>query len=325
LLRVNGRTTAARKPAAVRKRAYEAERDVWLLLGNGRTASLAARLTRIRLAGLGALGMSLTIAQKTNLAGFPKPGELIEISGAHALEASDRSILNVLYQYAHDSGHLGELGAEWEISLAQLRSSKHESNDRLYDCLDRLMRVIVNVPYTSEEGEPRVLKTHLLDFVDLPKNEAVMRATVRFGVPKKLQPLIAQSSRWGRIKAEVVCAMTSKYAIALYELVQLRANMDRCVERFPIAQFRELLGVPPGTYGRGNNFQRFVIEPALLEVNGLSDMGVDVTLVRRSQFAPVEGVDVSWWRKEGEDFRAAMQERNRSGAWPVFEEVPRRW
>ena len=32
--------------------------------------------------------------------------------------------------------------------------------------------------------------------------------------------------------------MTSKYAIALYEMVQLRANMDRCVETFP---FRDLL------------------------------------------------------------------------------------
>ena len=36
-----------------------------------------------------------------------------------------------------------------------------------------------------------------------------------------------------RIKAETVCAMASKYAIALYELLQLRASMDRCVEVFP--------------------------------------------------------------------------------------------
>jgi hypothetical protein len=33
----------------------------------------------------------------------------------------------------------------------------------------------------------------------------------------------------------VVCAMTSKYAMALYELVQLRAGQDRCIETFPLA------------------------------------------------------------------------------------------
>jgi len=41
--------------------------------------------------------MSLTLEQRTNLDGVPKAAELIEITGAHALEASDRAILNLLY------------------------------------------------------------------------------------------------------------------------------------------------------------------------------------------------------------------------------------
>jgi len=100
--------------------------------------------------------------------------------------------------------------------------------------------------------------------------------------------------------------------MALYEMVQLRANMERCLETFPIDRLRDLLGVPPGAYERGNDFMRFVIQPAMLEVNGLSDVSVDLTLERRSRFAPITGVTVAWWRKEGDDFRAAMQERNRS-------------
>jgi hypothetical protein len=106
--------------------------------------------------------------------------------------------------------------------------------------------------------------------------------------------------------------MTSKYAIALYELVQLRAKMDRCVETLSITHFRELLGVSPGAYDRGNNFARFVIQPAMLEVNGLSDMSVELALERRSKFAPIEAVTVTWWRKEGDEFRAVMRERDRS-------------
>lgn len=257
--------------------------------------------------------MSQTLVQKTNLSGFPKAGELIEITGAHALGAADRAILNLLYQHAHDSGRLGEIDAEWELPMAAIRPSKHESNDRLRDCLERLMRVVVQVPLPdARTGEARVVLTPLFEFFDLPADEGTAGAVIRFGVPKKLRPVLERSNRWGRIKAEVVCAMTSKYAMALYELVQLRSGLDRCVEHFSLERFRDLLGVPPGKLTRGPDFERRVIEPALLEVNGLSDMGVKIELMRVHPRAPVTGVTLAWWRKEGDEFRAAYAERRRS-------------
>lgn len=83
------------------------------------------------------MNTSLTFKQQSNYEGFPKAAELIEIEGAHALEASDRAMFNQLLQTAHDSGRLTEADAEWEISLAGLRraSTKHESNDRIRDSL----------------------------------------------------------------------------------------------------------------------------------------------------------------------------------------------
>jgi hypothetical protein len=264
--------------------------------------------------------VSRTVEQKTNYHGFPKPGELIEMTGTHVLEASDHAILNLLYQHAHDSGKLIEDNAEWEIPLSTIRQafSKHESSDRLRDSLSRLMSVKVNVAYVAEsvdgvEGpEQRVVITGLFDFFDVSAKELAKRATLRYGLPRKLVPILDVSGRWGRIKAEIVCSMTSKYAIALYELIQLRANMDKCVETFPIDRFRELLGVPPGTYARADNFQRKVLDPALLEVNGLSDMSLQIEVERIHSRAPIRAVTLGWWRKSGDEFRAAMQERNRS-------------
>jgi hypothetical protein len=263
----------------------------------------------------------LTQLQRTNLDGFPKPGELIEITGAHELEAPDRAILNLLYQHAHNSGRLTEGDALWELPLAELRHglSRHQSNDAVRASLAKLMGVQVKVSYMScpvcgqeaKAGEPRTLLTHLFDFIDTSDADS-SRSTVRYGLPKKLVEVLARSNRWGRIKAEVVCAMTSKYSIALSEMVQLRTNMDRCVETFPLARFRDLLGVPPKTYERGNDFARFVIQPAKLEINGLSDMSVDLALVRRNKAAPIEAVILTWWRKEGDEYRAAMRERDRS-------------
>ncbi len=263
--------------------------------------------------------ISLTTAQKTNHLGFPKPGELIEMTGTHALEASDRAILNLLYQHAHDSGKLLEPNAEWEIPLATVRQaiSKHESSDRLRDSLVRLMSVKVNVVYVAASGdaegpEKRVVITGLFDFFDISAKELAKRATLRYGLPRKLTPILETSGRWGRIKGEIVCSMTSKYAITLYELIQLRANMERCVEEFPVERFRELMGVPPGTYARADNFQRKVIDPAALEVNGLSDMGVQIELRRRHSRAPIRTVTIAWWEKSGDEFRESLREQNRS-------------
>ncbi len=252
----------------------------------------------------------LTVLQRTNLDGFPKPGELIEITGGHELEAADRAILNLLYQHAHESGRLGERDAEWSVPLAMLRPSLHESNDRIVESLKRILRVVVTVHIPEPEtGEPAYLLTHLIDGFKLPVSG---RGVVRFRIPRDLQPILARSNRWGRIKAEVVCAMTSKYAMAVYELVCLRANMERCVETFAVERFRDLLGVPPGAYANGAHFWIKVIEPAVLEVNGLSDIGVQIEMVRRHPRAPVTAVTLAWWKKQGDEFRAAVQERGRS-------------
>ncbi len=258
--------------------------------------------------------MSKTIAQRANASGFPKPRELIEIAGAHALEASDRALFNVLYEHAHGTGRLAEPGAEWDLPMAELRRAvtTHNSNARLRDSLQRLLSVIVQVPFTDESGNARVLHTHLFDFFDLAAAEAP-GSRVRFGVPRKLAPIIAASGRWGRIRLEVACAMSSKYALALYELVRVRAEMHDAVEMFPIDRFRDLMGVPPGTYERGNDFMRKVIDPALLEVNGLSEMAVQAQVARRGgPRTPIIGVTVAWAKKDPEEFRRAYRELNAS-------------
>jgi hypothetical protein len=172
--------------------------------------------------------------------------------------------------------------------------------------------VTVSVAYTELDGEERVLITNLFDFFDVPAKDLSNRPTLRYGLPRKLAPMLERSGRWGRIRAEIVCSMTSKYAIALYELVQLRANMNRCVEVFPVDRLRELLGVPPANYERVDNLMRKVIDPAVLQVNGLSDMSVAIDQRRRHSRAPVHEFALTWWKKEGDEFRTAMEERNRS-------------
>ena len=88
--------------------------------------------------------------------------------------------------------------------------SRHESSDRLRDSLTRLMSIKVNVAYVADapdakDGpEQRVVITGLFDFFDVSAKELATRATLRYGLPRKLAPILESSGRWGRIKAEIV-------------------------------------------------------------------------------------------------------------------------
>lgn len=256
--------------------------------------------------------MSRTADQTTNVVGFPKAGELIEIRGAHELEASDRAILNILYQHAHDSGRIAEPGAEWGIAIGDLRPSKaHKGNERIKDSLVRLMRVVVEIPAPDPTTGKEIVLSNLFTFFRLPADESRPGGIVRFGFAKDVQPVLARSVRWGRIKAEIVCAMRSKYAIALYEMIQLRAGLERCTEEIGLERFRELMGVPPGKLTRGNDFDRTCIRPALLEVNGLSDRTVEIEVKREHAKGPIQSVVLAWWEKQGDAYRETLRERQR--------------
>jgi len=104
---------------------------------------------------LKAMNTSLTFKQQSNYDGFPKAAELIEIEGAHALEASDRAMFNQLLQTAHDSGRLTEPDAEWEISLAGLRraSTRPEVTKRS-DLTHKRTNHELRPPYERHRARP---------------------------------------------------------------------------------------------------------------------------------------------------------------------------
>ena len=263
--------------------------------------------------------MSRTVTQRSNSDGFPKAGELIEMTGLEDLEASHRAISNLLYQHAHDSGRITEPRAVFEIPMSIVRQglSKHDSSDRIKASLVALARVVASVSYVDEGADgkgnqQRVMIGGLFEFFDIAKHDMTPGSTLRYGLNSKLVSVIDRSARWGRIKAEVFCAMRSRYAIALYEALALRRNMDRCIETFPIDRFREMMAVKADTYRIGTDFQRYVIDPALLEVNGLSDMNVKIETQRKHARAPIHSVVIAWWKKTPEELQATLKERNRS-------------
>jgi hypothetical protein len=254
--------------------------------------------------------VSRAIEQKNSQDGFVKPGELIDIRAGVDLSLQDRRIFNLLIENAWS-----EIGEDkpHRIAMNRLRGVHHRGSERVSDSVKTLMTTLVEVP-TMLEGQPAIFTTQLCGETTRVIDEDSPNAVLVYNFPKGLRRIIQDSRYWGRIKAYVMFAFTSKYALALYEAVCLRGNLRVSEQRFSVNDFRALLGVENGKYPGFPQLKQKVIGPAVLEVNALSDFKVEVEPVRDGGMVrgPLTGFILRWEKKSQADWQAVLDELLRS-------------
>ncbi len=258
--------------------------------------------------------MGRTVEQKTSeIEGFAKAGELIEIRGTGNLTLQDRRVLNLLYAHAGD--RIAE-DVTHTIALADLRGS-HVGNDRVKDSIKRLIKTVVEIPVSDRRGRPATRMFPLLDDTTICDDEDDPMAEVAYSFSKGVRVIIGRSEYWGRIQSQILFQFSSKYALALYELLCLRRNLTMNIETIEVDRFRSLLGVLDSEYDRTPDLLRRVIEPAVTEVTGLSDLKVSILPLRRGgkKRGKVTSFLIRWHTKTTREMTATMREweKARSG------------
>jgi hypothetical protein len=133
---------------------------------------------------------------------------------------------------------------------------------------------------------------------------------LRYEFPAKLRKIIRESTIFARLRIEVMFALSSKYALALYEMVQKRGNLTAVThEEFSLREFRDLLGIPKGRLPVWGNLHQRAIAPAVKEVTALSDFEVTLEPVKTGR--KVTGVRLSWSRKDDESVHLMWNELQR--------------
>jgi hypothetical protein len=250
-----------------------------------------------------------TIDQKPNGDEFAKARELIEIRGTGSLSLQDRRVMNVLYanagnQLCDEVNHV--------IGIADLRGT-HKGGERVKDSILRLMKTVVEVPTKDSKGRPATKLVQILSDTTLSDEDDNPAGQVVYSFSKGMREIIKDSTLWGRVRHAVIFAFTSKYSLALYELLAARVNLKHVwQEEFSVEDFRALLGVPDGKMERIPNLLQRVIQPAVLQVRKMAHFGVEVEPIRTGgqQRGLVTGFRVSWWRKDEEELKSAYQELN---------------
>lgn len=240
-----------------------------------------------------------TLDARPNAESLVKPGELVDLIEVTPLTLADRRIYNQLLENAWDAI---DKPVTHVIAKSTLRGS-HNSNDRVGESLERLMSAIVKVQVVWD-GELAIERVQLLG----GNVESVRRdGLLEYEIPPRLRKIIRNSTVFARLQREVMFALSSKYALTLYEMVQKRGNLRyRSSERFALDALRGVLGVAKGKLTNWSNLNLRAIQPALREVNALSDYVVEIAPIKTGR--TVTHVELRWWRKDGDGVGAVARE-----------------
>jgi hypothetical protein len=177
------------------------------------------------------------------------------------------------------------------------------------------MKTLVEVPTKDSKGKPATKLVPILSDSTVTDDESNPAGQITYSFSRGMRQIIKDSTLWGRVRNAVVFAFTSKYSLALYELITARINLTyKWQEEFTVEDLRGLLGVPDGKLERIPNLLQKVIQPAVLEVNGLAGFGVAIESIRTGGQLRglVTGFRVSWWQKDDSELKAAYDELNRT-------------
>jgi nucleoside diphosphate kinase len=233
-----------------------------------------------------------TVDARPDAVSMVKPGEMIDVIEMTPLTLSDRRVYNMLIENAWDTI---DQPVAHSIELRALRGTR-DANDRVGESIERLMASIARLEIELN-GKRYIRRVQLLGETDEDKAE---EGLLYYRFPPGLRAIIRKSRMFARLRKDIIFALSSKYALALYELCEKRVNLDwKWSEEFTVERFRQLLGVDPGKLKAFKNFNQKAIQPAVAEVNFLSDFGCSVEPVTAGR--KVIKIRLTWWKKNLED------------------------
>ncbi len=235
--------------------------------------------------------------------GVVKAGELVEATypeGA-TLSATARKVLVLLLAKAAGDAWQDQ---EHQITKGELRGS-HQSNDRLVRVLDELQRVLLRVRVRSPRGHDAVLVAPIIaQRVEELDDDARSVVFWRFSEP--MRRVMQSSDHYAEMQQQAVLAFESRYSVTLYEYGCLLYRRQHPTWQGSMAELRELLGVPAGTYRDWTDLSRFTLGMAKSEIDHIAPFTLTWRESRRGR--AVVAVELRFEPKDPEAAAAARAE-----------------
>ena len=139
------------------------------------------------------------------------------------------------------------------------------SSKWLWDSAKRLTKTTVEWETTFDDGrfEQGISSMFGASITKTARASGVLN----FNFPPLLIPIIKQPMRFARLRVHFLLKLSGKYAVTLYEILEGYANRRDGQCRVTITDLRTWLKVPPDSYKTWKDFRRWVLDPALKQIN----------------------------------------------------------
>jgi hypothetical protein len=151
---------------------------------------------------------------------------------------------------------------EIEGVFRQLQSRHH--TDWIWESAQRLAKTTVQWRYT--QGDKRYKGISALFGAEV-EEESRKTGVLRFHFPPLLVPILKDPRRFARLRTHFMIELSGKYAVTLYELLESAANKDAPELQATVEELRQWLKVPEGKMTRWQDFRRYILEPAIKQIN----------------------------------------------------------
>ena len=232
-----------------------------------------------------------TLKAKIDDSSLVKPGELIDIIESTPLKLHDKQLFNELLANAWSK--IGEK-KEHRIHKSELRSID-KNTDRLTESLRRLKATNIETWVTRKDGKKSLRWISFLRRIDLEIDED---GWVHYIFDEDAENMMLNSNVFARIQREVMFALSSRYSLALYEILAKRQNLTHTQsEIFELPIFRKMLGVPESKYKLMSHLRTRILDTAFGEVQQLTNIGCGYELMR-NRGKGYTHIKISWFPKD---------------------------
>ena len=232
-----------------------------------------------------------TLKAKIDDSSLVKPGELIDIIESTPLKLHDKQLFNELLANAWNK--IGEK-KEHRIHKNELRSID-KNRSRLNGSLDRLSGTFIRTIVTRDDGEPYERRLNFLAHIDDAISDD---GWIIYKFNEYAENMMVNSNVFARIQREVMMALSSRYSLALYEILAKRMNLTHTQsEVFELPIFRKMLGVPEDKYKLMSHLRTRILDTAFGEVQQLTNIGCAYELVR-NRGKGYTHIKIMWFPKD---------------------------
>lgn len=212
--------------------------------------------------------------------------------GAQALKLMHLLISIAAGRMAADMQH--------ELRMADLKAIEGMRNhDRasLRALFIELRGAVIAYDRTAEKSE--IIGGFLDEAVIDYRHELTGDLLVKWWFGRTFRRIAEESNHWAILDRQTVFALSSKYAILLFQHIASLANLGRVNSKsFTVPELRALLGVPAGKLDRFSNLSQKAIQPAIAEINQISRL--DLIATPKKIGRTIASVEISWAMKGDE-------------------------